>query len=1126
MGGKGRWGELVGRCLLGLLLVPVGGMMPAGAAEIAALAARSGVTAPVTGILTPAAIHPRRSAGPRASVDAQPALVDALRALRGTSSPPLPAAQQNALRALAQQTAISGGVKLSVRPADGGIAWLKPNAGRLPLPSAAAGAPHWSRRQRVARFLDDNKALLRLRDPASELRLSGESRDRLGATHLRYRQTWQGIPVWGRELRVHLDGDDNLYLLQGDYQPAPTTAATTPRLSGAQALAAAQRHGGFAQTPQAVSSELVYYPEAAGGVRLSYLLEFSIGLEQRWIYLVDALSGVIVHRINNLQTETVQGRGKDLNGVDRSFNVWHGTTDYFLLDVDTPTPGGRADPVQEGPQATGDLYIYDARHQTSGALALISNPSAESWNDAAAVSAVYNTRLVYDYYKQTFGRDSMDGKGMNLLAVVRFDNGLENAFWNGTYMVYGDGGSTVSNFAGCTDVAAHEMTHGVIQSSAGLLYETQSGALNESFADVMAAMVDSANWTLAENCTRVAPGYVRNLQDPSLGLSPQPARMSDYRNLANTPEQDNGGVHVNSGIPNRAAYLIAEGLSAEGLGTSIGRGKTAQIYYRALTVYLTQSSQFSDARRALLQAAEDLYGAGTAETQAVAAAFDAVEITDTGASTPGNSRPSPTDPVTGNDAMVFLSPRDGSHDNASEAFDLYLQVMDRPFGDALQASVRGPYNRDANDQPALYTRPAALTGRNGTLLLYVAADFNVYVASIGTTDEPLTTSGDVGSIALAPTGAYAAYTPAGENDNNIYVIDIASGATIAYPVYAKTFDQGGTGADTILYADALAFDYSGGLIVFDALNCLDLQNSACASGGGYRYWSIGVLDLKRNDISYPVPGQNPEISLGYPSFAANNNFIIVADRFDFTNSAATGLVASAALALNTETGKYNVLVDQGSAAQPFGSLAGFWGDDDYITTQQPVSDSQHIMAFRRPVNGDFSVDPGAAVQLLNNMAVALPLMHRQGLRVLTGALAADRTLLDLGDVAVGATAQATLTIRNSGNNDIKITAISLDNPSFSHNGVNTMVPRGQEIAVSVSYTPAQAAGAETATLTFVNDGTGGNLAISLLANAIGGEPPAMKEKTKSGGGGGVMDWLSLLLLLPPLLRLRERRPRS
>ncbi|MCB0574365.1 MAG: M4 family metallopeptidase, partial [Saprospiraceae bacterium] len=218
---------------------------------------------------------------------------------------------------------------------------------------------------------------------------------------------------------------------------------------------------------------------------------------------------------------------------------------------------------------------------------------------------------------------SIDGVGGNILAFVNVSesNGasMENAYWNGAAMWYGKGGSTFQELARGLDVGGHEMTHGVVEKTANLVYQSESGALNESFADIFGAMIDRDDWQIGEDVMQ--PGTnaaLRSLQDPHNGVSSnspwwQPKHVNEQYNGS----QDNGGVHINSGIPNHAFYLFA-------IQASVGKDKAEQVFYKALRDYLVKSSKFVDLRIAVLQAANELYGSAVAN--AAASAFDQVGI--------------------------------------------------------------------------------------------------------------------------------------------------------------------------------------------------------------------------------------------------------------------------------------------------------------------------------------------------------------------------------------------------------------------------------------------------------------------------------------------------------------------
>jgi Zn-dependent metalloprotease len=250
--------------------------------------------------------------------------------------------------------------------------------------------------------------------------------------------------------------------------------------------------------------------------------------------------------------------------------------------------------------------------------------------DAALDAAHEHAKDVYDFYHDKFGRDSIDGRGMKIISNVHHGNKFNNAYWNGSTMTYGDGdGDMFIPFSLAADVVGHEMTHGVTERSAGLRYLRQSGALNESWSDVMGNLIEKwadkragkperdPNWLIGEEIfTPTIDGdALRSMAAPGTAYKGdrQPAHMSKYNNTT----ADNGGVHTNSGIPNKAAYEVVQ---------AIGQDKTAEVWYRALTKYLTPSSQFVDAANATVQAAIDLYGTDAPEVAKVAAAWNSVGV--------------------------------------------------------------------------------------------------------------------------------------------------------------------------------------------------------------------------------------------------------------------------------------------------------------------------------------------------------------------------------------------------------------------------------------------------------------------------------------------------------------------
>ena len=991
----------------------------------------------------------------------------------------------------------AGGVETHFASENGTVTYLalpkKASTGIKANPASAAKAQP----QAVARkFLTENRALLKLDDPDVETQLTGEQTENNGQSHLRFQQTYRGVPLFGKELLVHLDGDRDVYLLQGRYEPTPKTIETLPSITPEAATSEAFKDIGLGVYKLPTSSNtLVIHTSTRGSMKLAYKIVTTPKLDERWIHFVDANSGAVIDRIYDVQEAVVPANGTDLNSNAKNFTAWQADK-FYLIDPNTPTPdAGSYDPIAaiNAGNPKSDTFILTANNLDGSNLSFVSSTSSV-FTDSTAVSAADNTRKVFDYYKNTHGRNSIDGKGGSLLAVIHFENRLENAFWSSPYMVYGDGGDTFKPLAGCLDVAGHEMTHGVVENTAGLIYQNQSGALNESFADIFGAMVDRPDWTLGEDCTKRSPFYLRNMANPALGLSRQPTKMSEYRQLPQTKEGDNGGVHVNSGIPNRAAYLIAEGLSLESLGTSIGREHTEKIFYRALTTYLTQSSQFLDARRATISAAKDLF---PGEEVSVARAWDVVEVTDNiGNPTP---TPTPTDPVAGNDLMIYLSlpviptpPGSG--------FDIFVQRLANPL-----TAYNAANDKQSTATNSAHTRPAVFsfndsTGKLLTDILFVDGTNNISATELDPANltflpiDPFTDTGKFASIAISPDGRFFAYTTTDSTDNEIHFLDgnDASGASDfnVTVVPENHQDPNNKVQNTVLYADALHFDYSGRYVIFDAFNCASVPGSPCSNaGGGFNYWSIGRVDLQTKQVLYLIPNQDPLVDTGNPVFATNSQSIIaldVADRRDAAN------LKYKVVTWDLEQQTENLIQDLGSNGFTGGSRPSFWGNDDFITFLLPDL-TKGRKAYRIGVNNKGVATTTSPVEL-NPNAATVPIMHRAGVRALTGTLSLNVSRLDFGAVGQSDSKTLSITLTNGGNSDVSITRIDINNAqAFQTNLTNGLIPRGTSATFNVTFLPTGLSGTQIATLSITTDAQAASVNVPLNGTATG---------TPSGGGGG------------------------
>jgi Zn-dependent metalloprotease len=277
-----------------------------------------------------------------------------------------------------------------------------------------------------------------------------------------------------------------------------------------------------------------------------------------------------------------------------------------------------ADALRDVPAGVKRRTLYDAGRTQRLPGKLVRGENDPPARDEAVNQAFDGLGATYDFYERVLERSSIDDRGERLDASVHYGKRYDNAFWNGRQMVFGDGDGTLFlGFTSCLEVIGHELSHGVIESEAALAYSGQPGALNESFADVLGVLVKQ--WTLRQRAAQAswlvgeglfaegvkgvalrsmkAPGTAYD--DPRLGKDPQPATMKDYVNT----EEDNGGVHVNSGIPNQAFYRAAVKFGG------YAWAKAGRIWYHALCNTLSRRSDFAGAAQATVTSAGALFGA-------------------------------------------------------------------------------------------------------------------------------------------------------------------------------------------------------------------------------------------------------------------------------------------------------------------------------------------------------------------------------------------------------------------------------------------------------------------------------------------------------------------------------------
>ncbi len=407
-------------------------------------------------------------------------------------------------------------------------------------------------------------------EPLTEFVVSSIKTDAQENTHVRLQQVFRGIPVYGAEVIAHTH-KGAFDMLNGRYYPTPDLGIVTPAVDAARAIDRVKTSIGIDQikntwTPeelqfidgQPFTTELTIYHTGRklNAERLAWHIVAHPNLMAREVYFVDAQTGEILHHFNNtcnlvghrhehsqttvnentpetrssptLVDGPVTASGLDLLNINRSFGAWQVGSQFVLEDASKfMFNSGSSSMPNEPVGAVVTLSALGTSPENQSSFNydfVVSN--GISFNNPTAVSGHWNSVKSYDYYKSTFNRNSIDGTGGNIIAFVNVAEGngasMENAYWNGAAMWYGNGGSVFKQLARGLDVGGHEMTHGVVEKTANLEYQDESGALNESFADVFGTMIDRDDWKIGEDVMQngVNPNNaLRDLQDPHNGVS-------------------------------------------------------------------------------------------------------------------------------------------------------------------------------------------------------------------------------------------------------------------------------------------------------------------------------------------------------------------------------------------------------------------------------------------------------------------------------------------------------------------------------------------------------------------------------------------------------------------------------
>lgn len=749
-------------------------------------------------------------------------------------------------------------------------------------------------KSKIYRHLTTLEKYMKVENAETSFQLVSSREGRDGQLHCRLQQYHHGVKVYGGELSIHFKEGQVAYTM-GRYFPTPELPTLEPAISAEAAAAIAKadmskRTQWKGLSPQLqdilklkpIETELVIYhvKNRFDTEKLAWRVKVVPNIHHQQVYYVDATEGAILFDFNKLcklhhdhsthdapqsllpPTGPEIGFGQDLNGVNRQVQSYSLDNAYYMIDATRPMFNLNGSDFPWDPK--GAIWTLDAENTTPIENDDFQVKQVFSFNNqdwpAEAVSAHYNAGVAFEYFRNTFQRNSIDGQGGTIISIINVTDedagGLDNAFWSGTAMFYGNGKNAFDPLAGALDVAGHEMSHGVIQATANLEYLSQSGSLNESFADIFGAMIDRDDWRMGEDVVRTSAfpsGALRNMQNPHNGGTGfgsrgwQPAHMNEFVTLPETEDGNNGGVHVNSGIPNRAFYLFA---------TQVGKEVAEQVFYDALDNYLTRFSQFIDLRLSVLQAAQSR---GQAVVNAAASAFDQVGIVG------DQGTDDVQEEVSINPGDEFIVYADGNQQA--------LRIVE-PNGDFVANPL---LEMNVISKPSVTDDGSIIVFVDGTgNIQSVTIDWSVPTASL----NPLTTNGIWRNASISKDGRLlAALTD--DLDNRLWVFRLDTGDGQSFQLFNPSSAEG-VNTGNVTYADVLEWDFSGNFVMYDALS--EINNLS----GNIQFWDIGfvrVWDDNSNNfsdgfITKLFTGLPTGISVGNPSFSKNSPDILTMDLLD------------------------------------------------------------------------------------------------------------------------------------------------------------------------------------------------------------------------------------------------------
>ena len=725
--------------------------------------------------------------------------------------------------------------------------------------------------------------------------------------------------------------------------------------------------------------------ESTGGATAAYHIEIKSDIRV-YEMVIDARTKTVLNENDHLKHNT-NASGIGLSGDRREFNTISHNDGHVMRDERFPSGAYTEiyDALAVGVQATteNNKPKYNLTNFELSLDTLVSsNLKDEGWNPSA-VSVIGHFEELFNYFSDThnyrFGESGSYAQPIKLIVDIDYPN----AFNLGTLMGFGRAENL--NYAASFEVVGHELGHGIVRDLAGLEGSGWPSSLNESFSDLFGVLASpDSGWGVGDDSPNTV---VRSMSNPS---SFGDAMFYQQYN----PEQS---IYSNAGISNYFFYLIAEGLTLDNLGNSIGRDTLSQLAFATLSS-LSSRAEFNDVYNGLIAESERTYGENSNETQAIERAAEVIgykQISDT----------SQTTVITKNSVFnadginitAFLSPNFNTN-----YYDLYLQSF---------ASNNPVYNEDnviKIDGYLLNTAPAMATVNNGEgdsfVLFYKKSDNAIYYLEYDAESNITNTeflSSDIGerisNIQVSSDFKYFAFTSNSDSvdyQNTIALVNIESESFEYLTPKSRSYTDGVDGVDFV-YVDAIDFDPTNRRLVFDYLNCSDSEDAnfenICA-------WQIGIYDLINKSYEYPFSALNRDINVANPSFANIDSSNIVFDLFVeqtnrsevWTFNTSTRVVNSISSSITSEVTESNY------SSRPF-----FTQDDSGIVFSVKISDLAYDgYLYYQPISDYDSIDEQEGNFLnVTNQAIR-PITTSIDFIDANPSLTLSKASLDFGDVTL------------------------------------------------------------------------------------------------------------------------------